>query len=177
MDGPAWDLRKRIRGAFSLAFIGWILVFFDIRISQVDLLPDVVGYLLVVIACARLEDLHRAFAPVRWLALMMLLMTLVMLVASRDMQAFWGLIAMVVEVVTIAWFCTAIATAATEHQAEELAAIARSRRNWMLAAAFGSFALLVVFPRGEMAFFLGIMAIVLLCLFLGLVRRAGRFEW
>lgn len=178
MDGEAWALRKRARGAFSLAFVGWILIFFDIYISsRFDLLSDVVGYILVAVACAKLEDLHRSFAPVRWLSVMMTLMSLVVMIAPHDVRLVWAWAAVVVEVVTIAWFCTAIATAAIERQAEELAAIARSRRNWMVGVSLCAFVVLSVIPRSEMALIFGVMALVLCLLFLGLVRRAGRFEW
>ncbi len=178
MDGAAWALRKRARGAFSLAFIGWVLVFFDIYISpRFDLLSDVVGYILVAVACAKLEDLHRSFAPVRWLSVMMTVMSLVVMFASLDVRAVWVWAAVVMEVVTIAWFCTAIATAAIERQAEDLAAIAQSRRNWMIGISLCACVVLAVIPRTEMAFIFGIMALVLCLLFLGLVRRAGRFAW
>lgn len=177
MDGPAWDLRKRVRGAFSLAFIGWILVFFDITVSRFDVLPDLVGYVLVVVACGRLEDLHRAFAPVRGLAIMMSVMSGVMMLAPADMRAFWWWVAVVIEVVTIAWFCTAIATAASEHHEEELAEVARSRRNWMVAMAVLGMVLLILIPRKEMALLFLVMALVMVFMFLGLVRRAGRVEW
>lgn len=177
MNGERWALRKHARGAFSLAFVGWFLVFFDITISRLDILPDVVGYILVAVACARLEDLHRAFAPVRWLAIMMSLVSGVMMVAPVDVLVFWWWINVTLEVATMAWFCTAIAAAAIQHHEEELAAIARNRRNWMIATAIGGVLVILMIPRTEMAVLLGVVAIIMICFFLGLVRRAKRVEW
>lgn len=177
MDGERWALRKRVRGAFSLAFFGWVLVFFHIKVSGFDLLPDTIGYILVAIACARLEDLHRAFAPVRWLAIMLSLVSLVMVLVPPDVQALWAWVAILMQMATMAWFCTSIATAAIEHHEEGLAAIARNRRNWMIATFAGSWMVLAMIPRVEMALLLGVMAVVLLCFFLGLVRRAARIAW
>jgi len=177
MDGQRWALRKLVRGAFSLAFVGWFLVFFDVTITGFDILPDVVGYGLVAIACARLEDLHRTFAPVRWLAIMMSVVSGVMIMAPAEIRVFWWWVAITLEMATMAWFCTAIATAAIKHQEEEMAAIARNRRNWMIATFAGSLVVLALIPRHEMALLLGVMAIVVVCFFLGLVRRAARIAW
>jgi hypothetical protein len=177
MDGERWALRKHARGAFSLAFIGWLLVFFDVTISGFDILSDAVGYLLVAIACSRLEDLHRAFAPVRWLAIMSMLLSVVMWVASGEVKAFWWWIAMIVDTGTIAWFCTALATAANDHKEDQLADLARTRRNWMIACSIASVAVVMLIPAKEMVFVLVLGWIVLICLFLGLIRRAGRVEW
>jgi len=178
MDGERWALRKLVRGAFSLAFVGWFLVFFDVTITGFDILPDVVGYVLVAIACARLEDLHRTFAPVRWLAIMMSVVSGVMIMAPAEIRVFWWWVAVTLEVATMAWFCTAIATAAIEHQEDELAAIARSRRNWMIATSILAMAIIPVIPRSiEMAVLFGVVAIVMISFFLGLVRRAKRIAW
>ncbi len=50
-----------------LRLAGWglLLVFVDIRIDGVDVIPDLIGWVLAVVAMSRLQTLHAAFAVAR----------------------------------------------------------------------------------------------------------------
>ena len=87
-SGPAYDAPPR-RGddrmrPLTLVVIGLLLVIGDFTIDGFDLLPDPVGWLVVVLGLAPLRDRHRGFLVGYWSAIALVPLSL-LLFSSADL--------------------------------------------------------------------------------------------
>ncbi|MEM9893105.1 MAG: PQQ-binding-like beta-propeller repeat protein [Actinomycetota bacterium] len=67
-SGPVDPVGARGNGSFNQMFWGFLLVGLDLWINGFDLLPDVLGFLLIAWATARLRPVARSYASARWAA-------------------------------------------------------------------------------------------------------------
>lgn len=83
---PELSGRAAYAGAFGRASIGVLFTLFDFRVgtsdSNLDLLPDVAGYLLLIAAASALVPLHRRAQSVRALAIGLSVWGAILLVAD-----------------------------------------------------------------------------------------------
>lgn len=69
---------------FMKIFWGFLFIFLDIRISGIDfVLPDFIGYILIVFGLARLSDLHPRFRTANAYAKIMVLLSFADLVEMK----------------------------------------------------------------------------------------------
>ncbi len=67
-NGPVDPVGARGDGSFNQMFWGFLLVGLDVWIGGFDILPDVLGFLLIAWAAARLRPLAHPYASARWAA-------------------------------------------------------------------------------------------------------------
>lgn len=88
--GPAYDSAPprgddRMR-PLTLVVLGFLLVIADFSIDGFDLLPDPIGWLLVVLGLAPLRDRHAGFTAAYWAAIVLVPLSL-LLFSSTDLLA------------------------------------------------------------------------------------------
>lgn len=69
--------RQEMFSRFGLIFWGLLLVLLDFKINGFDILPDLIGYILVAIGCAGLSEVSRRFSTASHLSWTMLALTLI----------------------------------------------------------------------------------------------------
>lgn len=80
---PTLDLSPRPLSPLRRVVWGFVLIVLDLDIGVVDLLPDVLGWLLVVTGLHRLAPVHGAFARARLIALVGTVASLLSVVLRR----------------------------------------------------------------------------------------------
>jgi hypothetical protein len=174
---------------FGWLAAGIVLEEVDLRVNGFDLLPDVLGFLIVVLAAARLRHAHGAFtaaiaaglaaAPVSVAALGPHAVGLSSKTGSPLLDALLAL----ADVVILASVCTGVAGAAAVAGDADLAASARRLRPfvvtaaviWLLSPVLGP--VLARLPIGLAAGLVAgyaVAGLVSLILLVRLLRRAGR---
>ena len=69
--------RQEMFSRFGLIFWGLLLVLLDFKINGFDILPDLIGYILVAIGCAGLSNVSRRFSTASALSWIMSAITLI----------------------------------------------------------------------------------------------------
>lgn len=174
--------------------IGWglLLTMIDFRINNLDLLPDAIGYLLVLVGLSRMKEGLRYFKIARWSAIVLLLLSLVQLtglestvsLTSGEKPGFRTLaitsITVAIELAMLYGICRGIRSSATNRR--KLALAESAKNGWAILFVFGAISLFALpfqlnYPFGEG---LGLLLLVTVGYFLCglwvifLVRRAGR---
>jgi hypothetical protein len=189
MGGASEQPQRGLRQVFW----GLFLAFFDVRLANVDMLPDFLGYIILARAFAQLRAAHPAFRVAEWLAIPLIVLSTASLVEWPDMppellgaSRLLAFADSALDLAMIWMLCDAIGSMARAAGLERLAASADTRRllylasvglGWMLALAAQA---LVRDPGaaglGSMAVAIPAAAfgIVVLVLMLLLVRRAAR---
>lgn len=181
------------KDAFMKIFWGFLFIFLDIRINGIDfVLPDFVGYILIVFGLAALSGLHPGFRKANAYAKVMVLVSFVDLVEMRRVigrrggltlwrDLLWplSLLAMILNLIMVWHICRAISELAEASGNRDLADTATLRwklyfgvavSSWcigLLALAESDLARLAVIPAV-------IFAIVAMVLLMGLMLRASR---
>ena len=151
---------------------GLLLVVLDLRIDDLDLLPDPVGWLVVLLAVGSLSRLHRAFAVAAAAAALGLVASVPDWMAPG--QSLVAMATSVAETVLVFATCTGIMSLAPDRRAS-----ANAIRWWDLGlsvALVPVLALAAADPAfGVAAVLLGIAAlVVLICFVVLLFRTAGQ---
>lgn len=131
--------------ALSKVFWGLLLVFLDIRINGFDLLPDLIGYLLVYPGLSRMSARHPHFRKAKMAVLPLLLFSLpellglsfqINLSSSDTSVSGWMIVAIIVmellHLYMIYHLCRGIAKLASQSGSMALANLANSRWTYYL---------------------------------------------
>lgn len=139
--------RLEMRG---LLFIFWAYVFilFDFRINGFDLLPDIVGFLLIVYGLTGLKRYTMAFAAAQKYAIVMTLLSVadVMILYATDdvMTVLLALLQTVFSVIMVMNICLGISQLAQNVGLTGLAVSARTRSTVYIIVTIASVLLTVV---------------------------------
>lgn len=188
--------------AFSQLFWGFLFTMLDFRINRFDILPDIVGLLLIVLACNELRRYQARFNVAFAIAIPLLVLSLIELlrIGSIDVSfvgtrpvdpigsviaasVIFALIVFVLDLVMVFHVCAGVWEMAGQRGLNELAREARSRWSLYLATAIiGMLFLLVaagsVRSSGALGglvalfFLLFVFIIVVTILFLVMLRHA-----
>jgi hypothetical protein len=157
---------------FIQIFWGLLLVVLDFQINQIDILPDVLGYILVALGCGGLSDASPHFSTAAILAWAMMVLALVS-VAIRGNFIPLGILYSALDCAMMWFLLGGVIDLANFRQRPDLSQRASTRRIAYVAIA-GLSTLLGLTGRfpGEIALALVIGMIVVLCLILHLIYRA-----
>ncbi|MDA8229102.1 MAG: hypothetical protein M0T74_15640 [Desulfitobacterium hafniense] len=180
-----------VQVAFRRLFYGLMLVLFDFRIQSLDILPDFIGYGLVVSALAKLSEIHLHFNKARIFAIFLLLTSFLDLFAdpSTNMSSLvpsdttvqpmiFSAIAGIFRMFMIYYLCEGIRESALPNY-ESLAASAKLSKNVFLVVNYlwlflMPFSLNVSRQIFSLEMLLLIPVFIAEIMLIGLVHRAGR---
>ncbi len=185
--------------AFAQLFWGFLLIILSFEINEFDILPDAIGYLLVVLAARTLAAHHPRFGTAYVIAIPLFALSVLDLAfagvefsgvaSSRGFSGLAiaasllvGLVVLVLQLVMVFNVCTAIAEMAVARGLHGLAEEARARWTLYLAMTIAGFvATAVAFglyrSGGEggaaaLALLFFVFVLVVAVLFLKMLRRA-----
>jgi hypothetical protein len=173
---------------FGWLAVGIVMSQVDLRVNGLDLLPDVVGYLLVALAAYRLRPLDRAFTVAAWCAALAAPFSVASLdrptgsLASKTGHPALDVALALADAVILWCACTGVIAAAEAAGDGDLARDGRFRRAlvvtvavvWLLSPVLGP--PVTRLPLGAVAGLLvafAVVALAALVLVVGLLRRAG----
>ncbi len=178
---------------FMKIFWGFLFIFLDIRINGIDfILPDFIGYILIVVGLAYLCDLHRRFRTANAYAKIMVLLSFADLVEMKRVigrgggltywhNPFWPitLLGVILNLIMVWHICRAIVELAEASENRDLADTAALRWKLYLAVVIiGSGIGLVALAGAELNLMIVIAAVVFglvaMVLMMGLMLRASR---
>lgn len=145
-------------------FWGYLLIFLDFRINNFDLLPDFVGYILIIVGLSRLSYLSDSFDEARiyaWISLILSFLNLFRITngISEIPGWFWiyyiigGLIAVVIDILLYNHLISGIQQIAVSCGNEEYADKSQRIFNWLVAVIISNFLFgAIVLFLGENAF-------------------------
>jgi hypothetical protein len=164
---------------FGYIFWGLLLVFLDFSINGFDLLPDVIGYVLVGYGAGGLTNQHVAFrtaASLSWLLAVGSVMAF--FISERSAMQFFGWLMTGLQCAQIWTLMGGVMAVTTERNRLDLAERAASRRVAYVALS-GAMILLGVFPGGGLlapvAIVLLVALLVVFVMILHLIHRV-RYE-
>lgn len=175
--------------AFGWLAVGIVLSQVDLRLNGFDLLPDLVGYLIIAVAASRLRPTHHAFGLAAVGALAIAPVSLAALsphaagVSSKTGSPVLDALLALADVVILWSTCTGVIGAAAGADHAYLAVAARRRRAlvvgvavvWLFSPALGpALARLPIGLAASMLIVYAAVAVGSLLLLVGLLRRAGR---
>lgn len=186
--------------AFAQLFWGFLFTLADFRVNGFDILPDVVGFLLISLACNSLRRMNTRFSTAYPIAVILLVVSVIDLLRIGGVRldalgmgdapgsvivgsALVGLALFVLDLVMVYQICSGIREMAATRSLHELASEAQSRWVMYVVTATAGF---VVFGVSALAAFLsgslgGMVAIfglffvayiVVIVLFLIMLRHA-----
>jgi hypothetical protein len=174
---------------FRRIFWGLLFTVFDFHINGFDLLPDVVGFLLIALGLGLLAPQSLRFHTARimaWFLFVLWFASLFSLVEGANEGGpfggwfYFGVVRDVIDVTMVWQLCGGIIELARERGHEDLALRANTRRALYLAltlaAYFLSFAVLPGNPEFAVVAVIGLLvfAIVVMILLMALMLRAAR---
>ena len=117
-----------MRSSFLLIFWGLLLSVFPFKLNGVDLLPDVIGYLLVFLGCRGLMSQAVGFTVAGPVAIVLMLLWLIAIVIPREMSSVFGTVVIVVNLVLVWYLIEGIGEIATRGGRQEIVESSRTRR-------------------------------------------------
>jgi hypothetical protein len=135
-----------IRTAFMSIFWGLVMTLADVRINHLDLVPDSIGYLIVLSGLWRLAPLHGSFGIASGCALTMVVLSLPDLIAAE--HPLLTILTIVVDLSMFWAMCGGIAALASASGRGGLAEAALTRRN-LLALVSAINLVVIVLARDE----------------------------
>jgi hypothetical protein len=166
-----------MRADFGYVFWGLVLTVLDFKINQFDLLPDFIGYSLVVYGATGLSKFSSEFLTAGGLSVMLAVCDVITLVLPTD--ADWFSIVVTLLSALMMWtLLGGVRAMALAHERHELAARAEKLRLWYVSLLFLSIGLTLVareMSGGEMFFIiiaLVVASITIMILILLLIYRA-----
>ncbi|MCW1922413.1 hypothetical protein OKA05_07595 [Luteolibacter arcticus] len=159
---------------FIQIFWGLLLVVLDFQVNQIDVLPDLLGYILVALGCRGLSDASPRFSTAAILAWVLVIMAAVSIAIRGDIIPL-GILYNVIDCAMMWFLLGGVIELANFRQRPDFSQRASSRRIAYVALAGLSTLLGLTGPYpGEIALALVIGMIVVLCLILHLIHRAIR---
>ncbi|RKP53018.1 hypothetical protein D7Z26_14855 [Cohnella endophytica] len=140
-----------MKKAYSIIAWGLALELLDFRINNFDLLPDVLGYLLVAIGLSRLKEGRRYFGVARWAAVVLMFFSVLPLIGmestisltSGDKPGFQALaltsVTTAIDLLMLYGICRGIRSSAINRSKWELALSAKN--GWTILFVFGAMTL------------------------------------
>jgi len=130
------DARRRLTAVahqemfsrFGLIFWGLLLVLLDFNINGFDILPDVIGYILVAIGCAGLSNVSPRFSTAGALSWIMLAVTLIAYFLNGGAATGWGFVHLVVDGAMMWFLLGGVMELAASRQRMDLSERASNRR-------------------------------------------------
>ncbi|MED5017009.1 hypothetical protein P9847_06775 [Paenibacillus chibensis] len=159
------------------------LFLIDIRINGIDVLPDVIGYVLFFLGFAKLENKSRHFRLAKNMSVVMIAISVMSLLISWASVHSWllyfvvNLVVFVLKVYIIFHLCYGISDMAGRRGLHEFQNKAVQRWRWFIAVIAASFILILLAPLLSMlailfAFLLMIASVVIYVMMMMLMWEA-----
>lgn len=130
------------RQSYSLFFWGLILAVLDLRLNGFDVLPDLVGYILIWLAATRISSISPAFRRVIGPTAALTVLDVVGFFATGDVVAILGHVQAVLGCVMVWLLLGAVATDCGADGHHDLVASAHNRRRWYVGITVAAYAFL-----------------------------------
>ena len=164
-------------GGFRKLLWGFMLIFFHIRINGFDLLPDVLGYIIVIIGLGMLASSSGKFETAKWIAIPLAVLSIFTIYVvegdTNNVFNLFGLLYGALQIMLVYFICMGIIDVSMKNNEQEMAELARSRWTLYLVmsiAALASFILLFIAPILIIAAMIG--SLIAWILFLVLLNKA-----
>jgi hypothetical protein len=165
----------------GLGQIFWGLLFtvLDLKISEVDILPDVVGYMIVAMGCTALSTVSRHFSLAAQLAWVLFILSVLVYALSGGVLTGVSFLAIVIDIAMLWQILAGVMELAKARGRGDLAGLAECRRKEYLVASILGTVMMMLVSRGGMitgmmALLLWVFLFVVLCLILDLIHRMKR---
>ncbi|QNO14221.1 hypothetical protein HYG86_05260 [Alkalicella caledoniensis] len=164
-------------GGFRKIFWGFILVFFHIRINRIDFLPDVVGFILVVVGLSNLEQFSDKFETAKKVAIPVAILSIFSLyhfeVEMVSFIVFLDIVYSILKILLVYYICMGIIDVSLNNAEEEFADLAQKRWKLYLVMSIAAlFSILILMVAPIMILVVIIGSIVASVLFLMLLNQA-----
>ncbi|CAM3055636.1 hypothetical protein PASE110613_14630 [Paenibacillus sediminis] len=182
-----------MRNAYYSILWGLLLVVLDFRFGTFDVLPDVLGYVLIIIGLSTLKTIDRHFTISWWAAAAMIVISIVTFfqpVSSLEMstavqsisvvQIGWAFLLIILDIVMIYGICKGIIGHATLYNNQDLVQFAKRSLNTYVTLSVISLIALPFYldlPQGlTMIIFitLWLMLFIAMIFIIRLLYRSGR---
>jgi hypothetical protein len=162
---------------FGQIFWGLLLVILDFRINRIDILPDLIGYILVAVGCAGLAGVSRHFSTASVLSWVLAAFPLIACALRGSTATVFGFLSLAVDCAMMWFLLGGVMELAAARERMDLSTHAANRRI-AYGALMGLAALAGFVAQGSrdaavvMAVVLVICTLLVLFLILDLIHRA-----
>jgi hypothetical protein len=158
---------------FGLVFWGLLLVILDFNINGIDILPDVVGYILVAIGCAGLSSVSHRFSTASVLSCILAALALIAYILRGSIATGLEYVSLAVDIAMIWFLLGGVMELATARQRMDLSERASQYRIvYTVLMCLATLAGVVGGPAVVMGIVVVICMLTLLILILHLLYRA-----
>lgn len=160
---------------FGRIFWGELLVLLDLRINGFDLLPDVIGYILIALGCRGLADDSPKFVTASMWSWLLAAASLIAYIVEGEFELVFGLIFVAIECVMVWFLLGGIIDFVRERGRTDLAEVAGVRRfAYILMMCVTMLAVVTAQNARSLAFVAvlgGVITLVVLVMILHLIYR------
>jgi len=178
--------------SYKKLFWGFIIVLLDLRFNNFNILPDVIGYLMIVVALGQLENQHQYYGKAKNFAMLLILFAIPDIYQNNNgLQGFrigdtYSLaifvlsgVGIIINIFMVYYICQGIFQLSEERQLHELSSMATGRwRGYLIINTILLALMPLIINIGQNTAFMiiaatGLMGFVIQIILISLIKQAG----